>query len=70
MFDVPHPDHALTVVLGALPVRGTVTVEQRASGGVSLRVTGRTNRFLASRALRRAGYAPDGTLHIPARKVT
>jgi hypothetical protein len=72
MRDALNPNHALSVVLGALPVRGTVTVEQRASGGFALRVAGRTNRSLASRALRRAGYAPvlcdvgRGTLHIPA----
>lgn len=64
-------DRVVDVVVNALPVRGTVAAVRHIHGGLAVRVTGRTNRILASHALRDAGFpvACDevhGTLHIPA----
>lgn len=76
MRDVLDPNNVITVVTAALHVRGTVTAVRHIGGGIALRVTGRTNRTLATRALRGAGYGPvvrdeaRHTLHIPARKAT
>lgn len=63
-------DVVLGVVNDALTVRGTVTAVRHISGGLAVRVTGRTNRIRASHALREAGFPAElddahGTLHIP-----
>lgn len=63
-------DRVVDVVVQALPVRGTVAAVRHIRGGLALRVTGRTNRILASHALADAGYPAvcddgHGTLHIP-----
>lgn len=63
-------DAVLNVILGALHVHGTVTAVPHIGGGVAVRITGRTNRQLACRALTRAGFAArlddaHGTLHVP-----
>lgn len=69
---VVNADRVRTVVEDALTVRGTVATLPHIGGGLAVRVTGRTNRNLALRALALAGYGPithdetHGILHIPA----
>jgi len=63
-------DRVVDLVVGSLPVWGTVAAVRHINGGLAVRVTGRTNRITASRALAGAGFPvtcdhTSGTLHIP-----
>ena len=56
MNHAPDADRVVDVVEQALPVRGTVAAVRHIHGGLAVRVTGRTNRILASHALAAAGF--------------
>lgn len=61
------------VVMQALPVRGTVAAVRHIGGGIAVRITGRTNRTIATHALTGAGFPvtrddAHGTLRICGRR--